>query len=154
VDIGRWLHAIFTPQAAYGQTPAQSAPVAAVAPVSRAGNTYAGRSLPVGVSSLQASSEDSRGKRVVRDKPPAAGPRLKNLDKRAGELVSNLFAGHGVISEQYPGVGRAPSDRWVDEMLDRIGFFDPYQGGTLNDRRQRAIQEWNRKIGVTMSGRR
>jgi hypothetical protein len=150
-DIGRWLHALFTPQSAYGQT--RSTQPQVIAPAIRTGNTYQGQALPAGVSSLLASSQDSRGKRVVRDKPPAPGPRLKNLDKRASVLVSNLFAGYPLAKADFPDLGPAPSDEWMDALLDRTGFFDPYQGGTLNDRRGRVVDAWSDYIGLPRSPR-
>lgn len=143
MDVGRFLHALFAPNEAYGQTPKQAA-----APAARVGNTYQGQALPAGISSLKASSEDSRGKRVVRDKPPATGPRLKNLDKRASTLVSNLFASYPLAKADYPDLGPPPSDEWVDMILDRTGFFDPYQGGTLNDRRGRVVDAWTDYVGL------
>jgi hypothetical protein len=140
MDLGRWLHAIFTPQEAYGAQPRQSAAVAPVAPVSRAGNTYAGQSLPAGVSSLQASSEDSRGKRVRREKPSLAeNPRYANA---AGQWLDTLFK---QTMEDFPDA-KLPSDRWGDRLLDRT-FFDPNDPSNIRQRRRNALDEWYRKVG-------
>ena len=143
-DINQWLHALFSPNSAYGgQTAARAAPVA-VAPATRAGNTYKGQALPTGVSSLLASSEDSRGKRAVKEKPSGVvgDNRMKRLSGQAGMLLSDLFG----EARNIPGVNM-PRERWGDRMLDRVGFFDA-NGGTNQERTNRALFEWYRKLGL------
>jgi hypothetical protein len=139
MDLGRWLHAIFTPQEAYGAQPRQSAAVAPVAPVSRVGNTYRGASLPAGVSSLQASSEDSRGKRKEKPLPNLAqNPRYADA---AGQWINHLFQ---TTMEDRPDL-RLPSDKWADKMLNKT-FFDPLNPNNIRQRRAYALDEWWKKV--------
>jgi hypothetical protein len=133
MDIGRWLHAIFTPQAAYGQTPA-SAPARPVAPVSRAGNTYMGAALPAGTSSLLASSQD----RTARPAGERRGDKRKaakfgnQQGQMAGALSAMLFGEGAAAQAENPNL-RLPSDKWVDRLFDRAGMFDPNAGWSDQD---------------------
>lgn len=113
------------------------------APQSRVGNTYQGQALPAGTSSLLASSQDSRGKRVVKEPPPPVGKRqMGKLYDSAPLLLADLFG----EAQHIPGA-RIPSEREGDAILDRSGFFDP-GNGNIQNRTNLALEEWYRALGL------
>lgn len=145
-DLGQWLHALFSPQAAYGQTQRPAVPLQTAAPVTRVGNVYQGQMLPAGKSSLLALSEDQGG-------TAKAGRPARSVKKReaqvaaAGSWLDDMFR---QTAADHPNL-RLPSDRWADRMLDRT-FFDPNSPNNAAQRRAYALDEWWRKINNMNGG--
>ena len=162
VDLGRWIHALFTPNAAYGQTATPVAPMRQ-APVTRVGNTYQGQALPAGMSSLLALSQD-RSASSAKGKPQRQAKKYdKNLAARSAEsgwgteairygdqimggeanrLMQMLFGDAEAFGTRMP-----KNDREADRLLDQVGYFDP-RSGSIDERNRRAIEEWQRRFGL------
>lgn len=65
---------------------------------------------------------------------------MRSMSREADWLLRDLFAYH---DRTYPGI--PVPDRLGDRVLDAVDFFNPWSG-TPEERRQRAMDEWTRRV--------
>lgn len=122
------------------------------APLERTGNTYKGKQLPHGASSLRASSLDRKPRDPETKKKVARGPSnpetghiskkdMNSMSREANGLLQGLF---GDYERVFPGQA-PPPDQFGDELLDLTDFFNPWSG-TVEERQQRVKDEWTRRV--------